>query len=255
MRLLRRRHTLADRLPDLSPTDRATTWQLVSLLLGYPDDTLVALLPRLRTYAAALPDGPREPLVVALDQFLATPVEVLRVAYVDTFDVTRKCALHLTYAPYGDTRRRGVALVEFRQAFRRAGSPFDRDDELPDHLSVVLEFGASVDAEIAMRLIQRHRVSVELLRRGLADRESWWLPVLEALRTTLPPLDGEDDEALARLLEAGPPQEDVGYDPAALLRGQDPALLRGDDPALLPATDKPGPVPLPDPALSLGGAR
>ena len=73
-----------------------------------------------------------------------------RQEYVDTFDVTRKCSLHLTYFTQGDTRRRGVALVEFKQAYRKAGVEFDTDAELPDHLCVVLEFGAVQDWATAL---------------------------------------------------------------------------------------------------------
>ena len=101
----------------------------------------------------------------------------LQSEYVDTFDVTRKCSLHLTYFTQGDTRRRGVALVEFKQAYRHAGLEFDSDVELPDHLCVVLE---SVPCRTPPRrgsLLNRHRVGVEVLRAGLAQRDSPWLPV------------------------------------------------------------------------------
>jgi hypothetical protein len=56
----------------------------------------------------------------------------------------------------------------------------------------------------------RHRVGVEVLRAGLAHRDSPWLPVLEALRSTLPPLEGSDAEALMRLVEQGPPRRRSG---------------------------------------------
>ena len=100
----------------------------------------------------------------------ATSVE-LQEEYVDTFDVTRKCSLHLTYFTQGDTRKRGVALVEFKQAYRKAGVEFDTDAELPDHLCVVLEFGAVQDWATAWHLLIRHRVGIEVLRAGLAQRE------------------------------------------------------------------------------------
>jgi nitrate reductase molybdenum cofactor assembly chaperone NarJ/NarW len=190
----------------------ADTWQLVSLLLDYPDEALVERGDLLRSVTAALPPRQGEPLTAYLDALERTPLGELQADYVDTFDVTRKCSLHLTYFTHGDTRKRGVALVEFRQAYRRAGVEFDIDTELPDHLCVLLEFGASHDGETAWALLNRHRVGIELLRMALAARESPWLPVVDALRSTLPDLGPDDHVALAKLVAAGPPKEEVGLD-------------------------------------------
>lgn len=220
-----RRHRGAT--PSLEPAALAATWQVVSLLLDYPDDVLVGRVPMLRDVARALPDGPREPLLAALDAIGEAELGDLQREYVDTFDVTRRCSLHLTYVTHGDTRRRGVALVEFKQTYRRAGAPFETDSELPDHLCVVLEFGAAHDLDAAWTLLVRHRVAVELLRAALERRGSTWLPAVEALRATLPRLDGDDEQALLRLVAEGPPQEDVGLEPYAV----DPRLNPRPEPA------------------------
>lgn len=198
--------------PELDAHVLADTWQLVSLLLDYPDESLLERLPMLRSVVADLPDPQRGPLSAYLDTVAGTSLGELQEDYVDTFDVTRKCSLHLTYFTHGDTRKRGVALVEFRQAYRKAGVEFDIDTELPDHLTVLLEFGAAYDRQTAWALLNRHRVGIELLRMALKSRDSRWLPVLEALRSTLPDLGGDDHAALAKLIEAGPPKEEVGLD-------------------------------------------
>jgi nitrate reductase delta subunit len=220
-----RRHR--DAQPGISERDLADTWQVVSLLLDYPDDILLGRVPVLRGVVAGLPEPQRLPLTAFLDRLEQGALGALQQEYVDTFDVTRKCSLHLTYFTHGDTRRRGVALVEFKQAYRRAGAEFDADVELPDHLCVVLEFGAVQDWPTAWHLLTRHRVGIEVLRAGLAQRGSAWLPVLEALRSTLPVLDGTDQEALLRLVAEGPPQEEVGLEPYSI----DPRLNPRPDPA------------------------
>jgi nitrate reductase delta subunit len=220
-----RRHR--DAQPGLSERELVDTWQVVSLLLDYPDAVLVERVPMLRGVVATLPDAQREPLVEVLDTLERVELGELQREYVDTFDVTRRCSLHLTYFTHGDTRRRGVALVEFKQAYRKAGVEFDQDTELPDHLCVVLEFGAVQDWATAWHLLTRHRVGIEVLRAGLAQRGSPWLPALEALRTTLPELDGDDETALLRLVAEGPPQEDVGLEPYAI----DPRLNPRPEPA------------------------
>ena len=200
--------------PALDERALADTWQLVSLLLDYPDAQLLERLPLFESVAATLPTPQRDLLTAYLTTVQTTPLGELQADYVDTFDVTRKCSLHLTYFTHGDTRRRGVALVEFRQAFRNCGVELDIDHELPDHLCGLLEFGASHNSEVAWSLLNRHRVGIELLRLALTDRDSPWLPVVEALRSTLPTLDGDDQVALAKLIADGPPSEEVGLDTA-----------------------------------------
>jgi nitrate reductase delta subunit len=125
-----------------------------------------------------------------------------------------------TYFAYGDTRRRGVALVQFKQAYRKAGVEWDDDSgELPDHLCGVLQFGATVDPDGAWRLLNDHRAGIEMLRLALAGWRnddgtigSPWAGALRALCATLPVLQGEEEEAVRRLVEQGPPAEQVGMD-------------------------------------------
>lgn len=213
--------------PGLGERELVDTWQVVSLLLDYPDDVLVGRVPMLREVVATLPQAQRRLLGEFLDTLEHADLGVLQRDYVETFDVTRRCSLHLTYFSHGDTRRRGVALVEFKQAYRKAGVEFDTDVELPDHLCVVLEFGAVQDWATAWHLLTAHRVGIEVLRAGLAQRGSPWLSVVEALRTTLPPLEGDDETALLRLVAEGPPQEEVGLEPYAI----DPRLNPRPEPA------------------------
>lgn len=209
--------------PGLDRRGQADAWQVISLLLDYPDERLDSLRPVLRESAAGLPDHVGGPLLDFLDRWETVPLQQVQSEYVDTFDVTRKCSLHLTYFLHGDTRKRGAALVQFKQAYRRAGVEMaEEGSELPDHLCVLLEFGASADPDAAWRLLNDHRVGVELLNRALTDRRSPWLPVLTALRATLPTLKGDDEQALARLIAEGPPQEEVGIDQSPY--AHDPAL-------------------------------
>ena len=190
-------------------------WQAISLLLDYPDEEALARHDLVRGALASLPESVRMPLGSFLDHVASQPLEDVQRDYVETFDHTRKCCLYLTYFSYGDTRRRGVALVQFKQAYRRAGLELTAD-ELPDHLGVVLEFGASTDREAAWKLLGDYRAGIEMLLLALQDRQSPWADVIVALRATLPKLDGEGLAAVQRLVEAGPPQEDVGLQAYAL---------------------------------------
>lgn len=203
--------------PALADADLRVAWQCISLLLDHPSPTLVGQLPVIADAVAGLPDGVREPLQRLVAHVAASEDVALQRDYVATFDVTRTCALHLTYYAFGDTRKRGIALVQFKQAYRRGGLEVT-EDELPDHLCVLLEFGAT-DADttaIAWRLLNDHRAGIELLHLALEKKKSPWADALVALRATLPALDGTQAEAVARLLAEGPPGEEVGMDGYAL---------------------------------------
>src|SRR5688572_24317561 len=87
--------------PALDPVTQATTWQVVSLLLEYPDETLVERVPMLTDVVAGLPDEVRMPLSRFLAHVTSVGLVELQRDYVDTFDVTRRCCLHLTYFLHG----------------------------------------------------------------------------------------------------------------------------------------------------------
>jgi nitrate reductase delta subunit len=157
--------------PSLTPLELRTSWQAISWLLDYPTVAHRLRAPGVRAAIADLPAPVREPLGDVLEAIESQPLARLQSDYVDTFDVTRRCALHLTYYTCGDTRKRGVELVRFKQAYRDAGAAYDHE-ELPDHLGVVLEFGATVNHAVAWKLLCDHRVGVELLARALTDRDS-----------------------------------------------------------------------------------
>jgi len=200
--------------PALTDEQLAIAWQSASLLIGYPDSRLLAQLGLLRAASESLPDHVGGPLLRFVDEVESRPLAQLAADYVETFDHRRRCCLYLTYFAHGDTRKRGVALLNFKQAYQRAGLVL-ADDELPDHLSVVLEFGASGHQQAAWELLLDHRAGLELLRMSLRDTGSLWAPVVEAVTATLPPLRGDEREAVLRLVEQGPPDEEVGLAPFA----------------------------------------
>ena len=199
----------------LATREAALAHRVAALLLEYPTAELAGLVPSLRAAVAELPAALASPLTRTLDHVAGAEPTTLAAQYVETFDLRRRCSLYLTYYAYGDTRRRGVALVEFKQAYRDAGMEL-ADDELPDHLAVVLEFASAPDQaarEAGMRLLLAHRAGLELLRLALADVGSPWAGAVEAVCATLPALDGDERSAVARLAAEGPPGEDVGLDP------------------------------------------
>jgi nitrate reductase delta subunit len=137
-----------------------------SLLLDYPSPELLARLPLVRQAAGDLPGIPLGAVCrLVLDHLGATPLGQLQRDYVDTFDHTRRGCCYLTYFTTGDTRKRGVALVRLKQAYRRAGAEFDQD-ELPDHLGSCWSSGRRYDVDAGLADPQRPPGQP----RGAADR-------------------------------------------------------------------------------------
>ncbi|MFF5188435.1 nitrate reductase molybdenum cofactor assembly chaperone [Streptomyces sp. NPDC000345] len=188
-------------------------WQIQSLLLAYPGERLGQHLELAGRVAATLPDPVARPLLRFTELAArAAPVD-LAAAYVATFDHRKRCCLYLTYYAHGDTRKRGIGLLRLKQTYAGAGWRLS-DDELPDHLAVVLEFAAAEPATGA-RLLTEHRAGLELLRLALGDEGSPWALVLDSVSATLPALGGDEREAVMRLAAQGPPEEQVGLDPYA----------------------------------------
>jgi len=191
----------------------AAAWQAQSLLLGYPDDALLAQAVLLRRVATALDKPVGGPLRRFLDHLTGTPLPDLAADYVATFDHRKRCCLFLTYYAHGDTRKRGMALLSLKQTYAAAGLRLV-DDELPDHLAVILEYAAAQPGNGYALLIE-HRAGLELLRLALHDAGSPWTDVLDSVSATLPSLAGDQREAVAKLAAQGPPEEQVGLAPFA----------------------------------------
>ncbi|WP_054815039.1 nitrate reductase molybdenum cofactor assembly chaperone [Nocardia arizonensis] len=195
--------------------DRRLVWRLAAIALDYPAAETLAMLDDLSAAAAHLPDHLRTGLEELLAHLRRTPPIDLAAAYVETFDLRRRASLHLTFYAYGDTRKRGMALLRFKHAYRHAGVELD-DRELPDHLPVLLEFAATVDPVGGERLLGEHLPVIELLRLALADTGSPYAGALGAVVATLPPLTTADRRRIAELAAQGPPEEEVGLEPFAM---------------------------------------
>jgi nitrate reductase delta subunit len=197
-----------------TPQTLALAWQAASLLLDYPDEALIAKAPMIRAAARSLPDDLGARVVQFLGHLESTPLQELQQDYVETFDNRRRCNLFLTYFAHGDTRKRGMALLRFKQTYLASGFELD-DAELPDHLCVVLEYAATIDQAQGRQLMLDHRAGLELLRLSLRDLPSPWFPVVDTVCATLPPLRGDEHAAVRRLAAEGPPEEEVGLAPFA----------------------------------------
>ncbi|HET8741830.1 MAG TPA: nitrate reductase molybdenum cofactor assembly chaperone [Gaiella sp.] len=193
----------------------AAPYKLLSVLLRYPDRRVAEARAELAAAVATLPRSPEKPL---LERFLphlveSTPSELER-TYVETFDLRRRTSLYLTYYLHGDTRKRGMALLRLKRLYAAAGLELARE-ELPDYLPLVLEFAALAPEREGETLLREHRAALELLRTNLADAESPYALVLDAVCAGLPRLSALERERVHSLAADGPPGEQVGLEPFA----------------------------------------
>ncbi|MEO6702204.1 MAG: nitrate reductase molybdenum cofactor assembly chaperone [Jatrophihabitantaceae bacterium] len=192
---------------------RARALQAGALCLNYPDGTVLEHLDLLADTAAALPKAAGLPLSRFVTHLRSTDPGQLARDYVEIFDLRRRCCLYLTYYSHGDTRKRGMALLEFTHAYRGAGVTLV-GGELPDHLGLVCEVAVRAP-ETGLGLLRDNRAGVELLRTALADAGSAYVDVLDTIRAVLPDAAPKDLQRALALARSGPPAEEVGLEPFA----------------------------------------
>lgn len=232
----------------LSIAELRFAWIAASWLLSYPDESALSRLDQVRALALTVPGAAGEGLLGCVEALQDRDALEVQQEYVDTFDTRRRGCLYLTYFSQGDTRRRGMALVRIKQDFRAAGVEAG-DEELCDHLPLVLEFAAAHDPERGAKILRQNRPGIELLRLHLAETGSPWHGALLAVCATLPPLDADDRTAVLRLAEEGPEAEEVGLDGYGI-EGDAAALAAQTFAASNPSAScgsgaaAPGPVPV-----------
>jgi nitrate reductase molybdenum cofactor assembly chaperone NarJ/NarW len=157
------------------PSD-AVLYQAAALCLTYPDDDFRARLPLVREAAPQLRGF--------TDHAAVTPPGELAAHYVQVFDLKNRHSLYLSWWTDGDTRRRGMSLVRFKDVYRAHGLEFT-GEELPDFLPAVLEFTARTGKTL---LLTEHRDALEQLRSRLTGCGTPYAAVLDAVCATLPPV-------------------------------------------------------------------
>ncbi|NQW31697.1 MAG: nitrate reductase molybdenum cofactor assembly chaperone [Actinomycetales bacterium] len=196
-----------------------------SLLLAYPDEQLLAQLDSVAAVAEELPSDMGDPIRAFLIHVSGVPISSIQEHYVQVFDMKRRACPYLSYWTDGDTRNRGMAILKFKQAYLEAGYELG-NEELPDHLAVVLEFAAVGNALTGDALLAEHQEAIHLLRDALAELESVYIHVLDVVIATLPELTSAVRERMAQIALSGPPVENVGLEPYGRLIDIEPIGAR-----------------------------
>lgn len=185
-------------------------------MLRYPDDLLVANLDELETLSRQLPGHFGKPYVEMCRYLTENSLLELQTQYVATFDLKRRSCLYLSYYLNGDTRRRGMALWRFQDAYRGVGRVMVAG-ELPDYLPALLELAATGGERPAVRLMNEHRVGILVLLEALDELDSPYAGIVRAVDSLLPLREDRTISDAERLVYEGPPTELVGMDDVSAL--------------------------------------
>ncbi|MEF7613310.1 nitrate reductase molybdenum cofactor assembly chaperone [Aquincola sp. MAHUQ-54] len=162
--------------------DITFTLRALAHLLRYPDAAMRARLPDV--HAALRAEGAagaarRAELDALMDRLLAEGLDA-EAAYVDLFDRGRGTALHLFEHVHGDSRDRGPAMVDLVRTYEQAGLLLD-PAELPDHLTVLLEYASTQPAREARAFVGEFAHILRSIAAALQRRGSDYAAVLAAL--------------------------------------------------------------------------
>jgi nitrate reductase delta subunit len=189
--------------------------KIASLLLQYPSEELRSVAAEVASIEIAPARGRQQPRLREFCAWYARrPLGELERLYVDGFDFSKQCSLHLTYHVHGDRRQRGIAMLELKRAYRQARFE-PPGDELPDYLPMMLEFAALAPDGAGEALLEEHRVSLELIAAALRRDRSPFAPLLEVVLVGLGRLSARKLARVRRLAAEGPPSEQVGLEPFA----------------------------------------
>ncbi|MGA8261795.1 MAG: nitrate reductase molybdenum cofactor assembly chaperone [Arenicellales bacterium] len=155
----------------------------IAALLAYPEDdvqrnvdevgALLVIRPELET-------GERRMLEEFMQWFGDEPLLEVQAAYVETFDRSKKVSLYLFEHVYGESRDRGPAMVELREAYREQGLEID-GRELPDFLPIFLEFCSELPEAQARSWLAEVGEIVQQVHVRLHDRGSRYAVPLRVL--------------------------------------------------------------------------
>lgn len=225
------------------------TLRVLAHLLSYPDAALRAHAQEMNQalqQERALSAGRRAELAALLDRLAGTTTLSAEEAYVEVFDRGRGTALHLFEHVHGDSRDRGPAMVDLLKTYEQAGL-YLAPGELPDHLSVVLEYASTQPPAQARDFLRELSHLLQAIFSALLQRHSPYASVLAAVLD----LSGETAQAVA--LPAEMPLDESWAEPLAFdgcsVQGQarpgpsQPIQIVKRPPADLPRPAQPGARP------------
>lgn len=189
------------------------TLRALAYLLRYPDAAWRGHLDEV--HDALRGSGElRTPRLAQIEAFVDTMRRAdeidAQAVYVDLFDRGRGTALHLFEHVHGDSRERGPAMLDLIATYEQAGL-FLRDGELPDHLTVLLEYASTQPRHAAVSLLGEVGHILRRIHGAVDHRGSAYAGVIGALLD----IAGVDAQGQAQPIEPEPDLDEAWQEPAA----------------------------------------
>ena len=187
------------------------TLRVLAHLLSYPDAALRAHLDEMRDALRserALTAGRLLEIDTLIDRLRSPRTLETEASYVELFDRGRGTALHLFEHVHGDSRDRGPAMIDLIQTYEQAGL-YLGEGELPDHLTVVLEYASTQPPAQAREFLREMTHILQVIFSALLKRGSPYASVVAAV------LDLAGEKAQAVRLPEEPALDESWEEPPA----------------------------------------
>ena len=159
--------------------------KILSFLLQFPDDRMIADLSKVRgQIEAAFDESDRVKVGGLLRHLQETPLLELQENFSGLFDLNPATCLNLTYYQYGDDKKRGQALARCAQAYTEAGFSIDHL-ELPDYLPMVLELASEAKNGDTQWMLVANQSVIAALAERMAEAGSPYAGLFEILAQLL----------------------------------------------------------------------
>jgi nitrate reductase delta subunit len=159
------------------------TLKVLSHLLSYPEaETLAALdeMAAVIEQEKLLPEADKKSVLAMINSYRGADLLDLQEHYVALFDRGRFLSLHIFEHVHGESRDRGQAMVNLLQMYEAHGFEMSTH-ELPDYIPLFLEFLSQQESAEAVQLLQDSMPVLSLLGARLAERESEFRVIFDAL--------------------------------------------------------------------------
>ncbi len=156
-------------------------YRILSALLSYPTEEMVAAMPEIEAAIEAYPQA-KDVLEPLTHDLRSHDLIALQENYVATFDRNPGHSLHLFEHVHGESRDRGQAMVDLLQTYQAKGfEPVD--NELPDHVPMFLEYLSVLDEAEAQELLEDAIHVLAAIGSRLARNDSPYATVFAVLRS------------------------------------------------------------------------
>lgn len=206
------------------------TYKALGWLLTYPEAGWVAALPELIAAIAAEGHLGRRRLADLsdfADGLRSADLIDAQEQYVALFDRSRRVSLHLFEHVHGESRDRGMAMVNLRELYSGAGLLAD-PNELPDFLPMYLEYLSLLPADQAKRSLGDVGPILQAIHARLGERDSPYKAVFAAL-LDLVGLAPAAVEGAAEPADDTPEAIDRAWEEAAVTFGPENDPAKGGD--------------------------